>query len=143
MWTSFGYFEKEADDLKTLKLIHRSLKLGGTFLIELMNRDWLIANFEPLGWVEFKDGYLLERRHLDSLNSRIHGEWTYVKGAAVTKKEMSLRVYSVHELVSLLETAGFRIGKLYGSREERTPTWRDRMSAVLAVKRNSGPSAKG
>lgn len=143
MWTSFGYFEKEADDLKALRLIHRSLKAGGVFLIELMNRDWLIANFEPLGWVELKDGYLLERRNLDSLNSRIHGEWTHVRGAEVTKKEMSLRVYSVHELVGLLETAGFRMVKLYGGREERTPTWRDRMSAVLAVKRNPKPSAKG
>jgi SAM-dependent methyltransferase len=134
MWTSFGYFENEADDHRALRSVHRALKPGGAFLIELINRDWLIANFEPLGWTKMKGGYLLEKRHLDTRNSRIRGDWTYILDGKVTHKSISLRVYSVHELVSALEKARFRVVNLFGDRQERSPTWRDRMSAVVAAR---------
>jgi SAM-dependent methyltransferase len=132
MWTSFGYFEKDGDDLKALRSVHRALKRGGVFLMELINRDWLVANFEPLGWTELKNGYLLEKRRMDTRRSRIHGDWTYVLDGAVIHKNISLRVYSVHELVARMEKAGFRVLKLYGDREERSPTLRDRMTAIVA-----------
>ena len=74
MWTSFGYFETEADNLKTLKRINRSLNPGGRFLIELINRDWLIANFEPLGWSKIEKGYVLEKRRIDARTSRLTAE---------------------------------------------------------------------
>lgn len=131
MWTSFGYFDKQNDDLTTLKRIRRSLRPGGKFLIELINRDWLIGNFEPFGWLETKNGYVLEKRQIDLLTSRLYAEWTYTDGDQSTKKNLSLRVYSVHELVGLLAEAGFKQEKLFGDRQEGTPTWRHRMNAVL------------
>ncbi|MCB0400716.1 MAG: methyltransferase domain-containing protein [Flavobacteriales bacterium] len=37
MFTSFGYFEDEADNLKALKAIYASLKPGGRFVMDFMN----------------------------------------------------------------------------------------------------------
>jgi SAM-dependent methyltransferase len=132
MWTSFGYFDTQNGDLTTLKRIRRSLRPGGKFLIELINRDWLIGNFEPFGWHETTNGYVLEKRQIDLLTSRLYAEWTYTNGGRITKKNLSLRVYSVHELLGLLAEAGFRQKKVFGDRQEGTPTWRHRMNAVLA-----------
>ncbi|HHG86363.1 MAG TPA: class I SAM-dependent methyltransferase, partial [Bacteroidetes bacterium] len=37
--TSFGYFETEAEHLQTLQHIARSLKRGGTFVMDFMNAE--------------------------------------------------------------------------------------------------------
>lgn len=36
-FTSFGYFEREYDNIKTLKSVYQSLKPGGTFVIDFLN----------------------------------------------------------------------------------------------------------
>ncbi len=136
MWTSFGYFEKEADNLKALKAVNRALKPGGRFLIEVVNRDWTIVNFEATGWYKVAGGYVLEKRNLDTLRSRINSEWTYTNGGRAVTKNLSLRVYSPHELVDLLGRAGFRLNALFGDKQARTPTWEHRMTAVLARKQD-------
>jgi SAM-dependent methyltransferase len=134
MWTSFGYFQDESDNLKVLRGIHRSLKPGGKFLMEVINRDWLVVNFEPLGWTRLDGGYLLEKRQMDFRQSRIIGEWTYVGAQGKIQRYMNLRIYSVHELAGLLMGAGFRLEAFFGSREQGTPTHEHRMTAVLAAK---------
>ena len=134
MWTSFGYFENDADDLKALRRVYRALKPGGKFLIELINRDWLIVNFEAVGWHEIPGGYVLEKRTLDALSSRLNAEWIYMRKESVARKRLSLRLYSVHELVALLERAGFKLDALFGDRVNRTPTWHDRMTVALVRK---------
>jgi 2-polyprenyl-3-methyl-5-hydroxy-6-metoxy-1,4-benzoquinol methylase len=134
MWTSFGYFENDADNLKTLRRVHKALKPGGKFLIELINRDWLIVNFEAVGWHEIPTGYILEKRTLDALTSRLNAEWIYLRKESVARRRLSLRLYSVHELVAVLERAGFTLDALFGDRVNRTPTWHDRMTAALVRK---------
>lgn len=134
MWTSFGYFEKEQDNLRTLKRIHRALKRGGKFLIEVINRDWIVANFEAVGWTEIGNGYILEKRDMDTLRSRLNADWTYITKDQTIRKRLSLRIYTIHELVDLLGSAGFRVDRLFGDRTEGAPTRRHRMSGVLARK---------
>jgi SAM-dependent methyltransferase len=132
MWTSFGYFERERDHIKSLRAIHRSLRPGGKFVIDLINRDWLIKNFQPYGWMERGKGFVLERRHFDSARSRINSEWVYVGKGDAERKEISIRVYSPHELVELLERSGFKVSALFGDRKNVMPTPEHRMLGVLA-----------
>ncbi|MCH7682010.1 SAM-dependent methyltransferase, partial [candidate division KSB1 bacterium] len=44
MWMSFGYFE-DSEERLVLKKVFDALKPGGRFLMELLNRDFLIRNF--------------------------------------------------------------------------------------------------
>ncbi len=41
LFTSFGYFDDESDNVKTLQSVHDSLKPGGTFVIDFLNADKL------------------------------------------------------------------------------------------------------
>lgn len=47
LFTSFGYFEKDEDNLTTIKAIHNSLSETGFACIDFMNVDYVIANLVP------------------------------------------------------------------------------------------------
>lgn len=42
MDNSFGYFEKEKENLKVLKEVFKTLKRGGLFLLDLLNKKRVI-----------------------------------------------------------------------------------------------------
>lgn len=47
LFTSFGYFEKESDDLATINSVSKALKPGGIFVFDFMNVQKVIANLIP------------------------------------------------------------------------------------------------
>lgn len=47
LFTSFGYFEKEDDNLKTIKAIREDLNPFGFGVIDFMNSDYVIDNLVP------------------------------------------------------------------------------------------------
>ncbi|AWM14495.1 class I SAM-dependent methyltransferase [Flavobacterium sp. NRK F10] len=47
LFTSFGYFEDDTDNLKTLKAIHNSLNETGFACIDFMNVDYVIEHLVP------------------------------------------------------------------------------------------------
>ncbi|WP_322550477.1 class I SAM-dependent methyltransferase [Flavobacterium psychraquaticum] len=71
LFTSFGYFDEDADNLKTLKAIHNSLTETGFAVIDFMNADYVIENLVPeeiktVDGIDFhikriyKDGYIFK-----------------------------------------------------------------------------------
>src|SRR5262249_6647457 len=49
--TSFGYFDEEKN-LNVLQRIHRSLRQGGMFLLDVVNRDYVSPRSPSLVWFE-------------------------------------------------------------------------------------------
>ena len=47
LFTSFGYFEKDIDNLRTIKAIKEELKPGGSGVIDFLNVDLAIKNLVP------------------------------------------------------------------------------------------------
>lgn len=47
LFTSFGYFENDQDNLKTLKAIHESLNEYGLAVIDFMNVNHVVSNLVP------------------------------------------------------------------------------------------------
>src|SRR5262249_12669661 len=47
IFTAFGYFESEAEDQKVLRQVHRALKPGGRFLLELKHREDVMRHYRP------------------------------------------------------------------------------------------------
>ena len=71
LFTSFGYFDEDDDNLKTLKAIHNSLTETGFAVIDFMNADYVIDNLVPeeIKTVDgiafhikrnYKDGYIFK-----------------------------------------------------------------------------------
>ncbi len=133
-FTSFGYFEKREDDERTIESIARALKKGGRFLIDLINRDWIIRNFAKRGWSEYEGEFILRDLSFDLATSTQHGSWTFVTENTISKRKMQLRMYSLHEMIDLFERNGLEFCQAWGNIEKEPLTWNHNRLIVLAKK---------
>jgi SAM-dependent methyltransferase len=116
MYTSFGYFETRDEDLSVLRNIHTSLRRGGAFLIDTISKERIAKIFLPSSVEEAPDGSLLvQRRKLIDDFTRASNEWIVVRKGRAKSYKFSHRLYSGLELRDLMERAGFRRVRLYGS----------------------------
>jgi SAM-dependent methyltransferase len=117
MFTSFGYFASDADELAVLTNVFESLKPGSRFVIDVMGKEVLCRRFQPRTWQASPDGtaFLLEERKVRSGWSHIHNRWIVFNETGKHEFHFDIRVYSGRELEQLLQRAGFRVIALYGS----------------------------
>jgi len=134
LWTSFGYFEKESDNLLVLKKMYKALKPGGMFMLSLINRDWLLVNFEQTGWDDYKGVRILQRREFDYRNSIVKSKWTFIKDGGESEIDVNLRVYSFHELTKMLESVGFINIEGFSSAKDEPIDRKKRMMFIIASK---------
>jgi SAM-dependent methyltransferase len=117
MFSSFGYLESEAEDAKVLDAIFRALKPGGRVLLDLLNRDWVVANYETEDSHTGADGTLyLEHRRLDLESSRNHVSFTVVSPDG-SRREVGghhIRLYTLREMRAALDAAGLAYEAVYG-----------------------------
>lgn len=109
LWTSFGYFEKESDDLKTLKGIARALKPGGLFLIELVDHGWVRKRTTHRHWNRQGDGsYLLQDAIVvEGRDPHVLNEWTILRREKKPlRTRFFLRGYDKPRLYASLRRAG-------------------------------------
>jgi SAM-dependent methyltransferase len=117
MYSSFGYLESEAEDLKVLESISRSLKRGGRLLLDMLNREWAVANYIQNDWHADPDGTLyVEHRALDLESSRMRVRFVIVgpNGSRRDSPGHDIRLYTLTEMIRLLERAGFAGVEVYG-----------------------------
>ncbi len=120
LFTSFGYFESKDDDLTVLRNIRKSLRPGGTLVIEIAGREALARRFQPTTSKELDDGRLLVERHeiVDDW-TRIRNHWTVIENDTAATFRFEFRVYSGQELKRLLLDAGFTGIELFGAYDGR------------------------
>jgi len=108
LFTSFGYFG-DAGDQKLLERFHQALRPGGWLALHLINRDWVLRNFQPAGRRRM-GGYLVaEKRSFDFDTSVLTCAWTARRGRRRWRGTTRLRLYSCHELVRMMGKAGFSV----------------------------------
>ncbi len=134
LWTSFGYFEKKSDDLLVLKKMYKAIKPGGKFLLEVINRDWIILNFSPSDWHKFDDMKILESRKFDYSTSISNGIWTFIKNGQEKSYDASIRMYSCHELFEMFNKVGFVDIEGFGSIKEDPIDRNTRMMYIIGTK---------
>src|SRR5207245_7907024 len=103
IFTSFGYFEDEKDDLRVLENIRRSLKPRGTLVIDLLSKERLAKVFQPTLSQRTEDGALLVKR-LEIVDdwTRARNEYVVIRDGRARTFEFTLRMYSGQELKQLL-----------------------------------------
>lgn len=116
IFTSFGYFQEDEENEKVLHSAVKKLKPGGKFLIDLANRDYLVRNFTPSHWLEREDIYVLQEHSFNVQTSRSEDYWVFIEKKDGQRKEfnVSIRVYSLHEVIELFEKAGLRFEEAWG-----------------------------
>lgn len=113
MFHSFGFFSDEENN-QVLRDVYVALKPGGRFLIELLNRDWVLSNFQKISERTVGDIRIIEHRAFDLLTSRSNFITEYHEGGEIVKKSGSWRLYSAHELKSMMDIIGFKLVYAHG-----------------------------
>jgi SAM-dependent methyltransferase len=115
LFTALGYFDSDDDDQRIFNGFARSLKPGGEFLVDFVNRELALRNFTPKGWRKLPDGaYLLIEREYDMLTGRCVDRRTIIRGGIQTVSKYVVRFYTTVELIKLGTAAGLRLKGAYG-----------------------------
>lgn len=117
MFTTFGYFDNEAENQAVLEGVARALKPGGRLIMELAHRDRVINGFQPTDWYELDDGTLIwVRRHFDPVRGTVTSvdRWRTPEGEE-QERFHRIRIYTATELGAMLRAAGLVPRDWYGS----------------------------
>ncbi|MBP2642173.1 MAG: glycine/sarcosine N-methyltransferase [Firmicutes bacterium] len=114
MFAAFGYFSDE-ENSQVLNKVQEALRPGGRFLIDMMNRDWMVRNSINRYWRhpngESVLSYKIELKHGIVTMTRIL--INQVTGAKM-QHEFVLRTYSLEELTAILNKCSLKVRDTYG-----------------------------
>jgi SAM-dependent methyltransferase len=115
MGNSFGYLD-DLGNAAFLKSVASVLKSGARFVLDTgYVMEHLLPVLQERAWYPAGDILMLAQRRYEPAGSRLHVEYTLIRGAETEKRSMSARIYSYRELVALLAAAGFTEVQGYGS----------------------------
>lgn len=134
MFTAFGYFEIQADNLRVLTNIHCSLRKGGKLLIDTIGKEILARIFKERDWQE-EDGRIFLRDCKARRNwSWIDSRWMMLENGKVTEFRFGHRIYSAVELINMLNECGFSSVSIYGDLEGADYDQNAKRLIAIAVK---------
>lgn len=117
-FTSFGYFESEEENFQVLDEIARILSEGGRYLIDLFNRDHVLAHLVPRESRQ-ADGYDVDiERWFDPRTQRVNKRIrVHAPGREVETYLESVRAYRREEVEGGLRRAGLQLDRIFGNFE--------------------------
>lgn len=111
---TFGYFEEEKN-MRVLQSLYHALKPGGTVLLDVVNRDFVIGQEPNSNWFEGDGCVCMDDMYVDFITSRMRVKRTVMLEDGQTREcNYSIRVYSLHELGKLMHDIGFRVTRVSG-----------------------------
>jgi 2-polyprenyl-3-methyl-5-hydroxy-6-metoxy-1,4-benzoquinol methylase len=118
-WTSFGYAEADAENVRMLARAREALRPGGLFLLDTMNVAGVLRGFQPhvVRRRETPRGevVLLRESELDLRGGAMNKRWTYfLPGGERVVRTSRVRLYMPDTLVRLFEAAGFVEVEIFG-----------------------------
>lgn len=116
MFTSFGYFSADTDNLLVFREVQRVLEPGGVFLFDFINSSRISASLLGETRRESMGCEIHEKRAIED-----HGKYL-VKRATITDPEANvsasieerLRLYTKSDLLLMFESVGLRVTACFG-----------------------------
>lgn len=105
-WGSFGYFDEDGNREQSAAAA-AALVPGGSFLVDTVVADSVLADFTPEADWEVGDVHIHESRSYDEETRRIVDTWTFTRDGVEETQTTSVRAYTVVELMELLSEVGF------------------------------------
>ena len=132
LFTSFGYFDDEEDNAAVLRAAAQALRPGGQLVLELLNGDRFVREFQPREWFTMGETTVLDERHLDLERKRLKVHRTVVREGEEERSYHSLRLYGGAEIEALARAASFARVDLFGGWEGEPFTKDSHLLLVVA-----------
>lgn len=118
LFTSFGYFEEPSEDERVLRSAFRALTRNGAFLLDTLNRAYVLANLVPAEESEVDGKRISIHRHITSDGLRVEKDTRITQpGSPETIYRESVRMYKEAEIEEMLREIGFIAVRFYGNLE--------------------------
>jgi len=136
IFTSFGYFDRDEENQLVLNQVSKALKPGGVFLMEAAHREGMVRRFTPHSIMRHDDGLIsLEERQIDLVAGRSETRLTLLHAEGRrTEHRYVVRLYTLTELIAMLEAAGLHLQAPYGGLDGSTLTLDSRRLVTLSRK---------
>lgn len=128
VWTSLGYFEKhvERSFFKTLR--NYVSEKGLLVIANAPSKEWWVSEdnrFRNTSFESFDDMVLMEQNTYKPCSSKLEMKWAFYQKEEellfhISTIPMSLHLYSLEGIHSLLKKAGWEILEFYESLDDRT-----------------------
>jgi len=136
LFTSFGYFDTDQQNQAVFDAVFHALKQGGKFLIDYLNRDYVIAHLVERDEQELPGRRVLSTRHLTDGCRRVEKRIAIQSENGQTHEyRESVRLYSKDEMVNRLSRSGFTGILSYGTLEGRPFAPESKRLVLIAEKR--------
>jgi len=108
MASSFGYFINENENIQILNEAFRLLMHGGTLLLDLPDRDYVLQNFKPFSCHKVNEDIAVSREK-ELGNDVIYSRETVMsqKRGCLRNRTYCTRLYSPEKIANFLHSAGF------------------------------------
>jgi SAM-dependent methyltransferase len=141
LFSTFGYFDDETNK-RTVANVARALKPGGRVMLEILNRDYVIADLPTRVWWEGDGCVVLEEVELNYFSSRIQVNRSVVfDDGRQLEQEISIRAYSLHEVGKLMHAAGFRVLEVSGGYQTRGRFFGNQSRHIIVLAERKDPAA--
>lgn len=110
VFSSIGYGTVD-EDLAIFRTLRSAIRPGGRVLIDTMHRDAVAALFSRGATPARRladETLIVEEPTFDVLSGRVNTTWYWSGPVGQGRKSASLRIYTVTELIQLLESSGLR-----------------------------------
>ncbi len=118
--SSLGYFESEEQNRQCLQELVEVLRPGGKLVLNVFNRDYLVAVMPCRSWWQGRGCLVLDVADMNYATNRMRVHRTVVfEDGRQFEHHMYIRAFSLHELGKMLATLGMRVLEVSGSRDTR------------------------
>ena len=119
-FTSFGYFREDGENARVLDAISHALRPGGHFLMDYLNRAYVISTLVPADSRKMEGMEVEQHRWITGDPSKAGAHVRINKQVRIREDDMersygeSVRMYTLDELGEMMARAGLEIVQTYG-----------------------------
>jgi len=114
LFTSFGYFQDEAENEEVLRQVYSVLRPGGALFLDLPNHGHQRQHPHPTSWRRHGAAIVLEETHFDPATCRSTTTFTWLEGGQAESITHSVRHYTAPEMTAMLRRTGLEPVALFG-----------------------------
>ncbi|MBK8553085.1 MAG: class I SAM-dependent methyltransferase [Ignavibacteria bacterium] len=112
IFTSFGYFEDDKENFKVIENVSDSLKTGGYFIFDFLNKGYIEKNIIP--YSKTRHGKIIVEQKRKIENGFVRKHITIKKGKEILNFDEVLKLYSVSEFKKAFESYDLKFQNIYG-----------------------------
>lgn len=114
LFTSFGYFEEDEENIMVLREIYNRLKPEGKFIIDFLNADYVADRLVP--YSERVDGKVIIREERNIRDLFVTKKITIVEPNQLSRTyREQVKLYRLSDFEHMLSIAGLSIDNVYGN----------------------------